>query len=179
MTDLNRVNSDNLDAVRASDGVIIAANRSSGSPLTWGVTLASGTTYFFPVGAFRAPVPAEGPYESTHFRWDAALIVTLTFETSNFSKTYNPGDPRGPDAISDFEGTAGFWMQENPTSGVYVSGSGTGGLTATNLTLVVAGGTAGGSTINLGNFGMRRGRWRALVGGTGGVLRCGVWGKGF
>lgn len=179
MTDLNRMQSDNVDAVTAVTGTIVTANRTSGSPLTWGVTLASATTYFFPFGAFRAPIPAEGPYAASHFRWDANIIVTLTLETSNFSKPMNPGDPRGPDAISDFETTAGFWMQENPTSGVYVSGSGSGGLTATNLTLVVAGGTAGGSTIQLGNLGMRRARWKAVVGGTGGVIRCGIWGKGF
>jgi len=177
MTDLNRTDSGNLDAIRSSDGVVIAANRNIGAPSTFGVTLASGTTYFFPFGSWKASVPAESATVSTHFRWDSAIIVTLTLETCNFPTTWQPADSRGPVDVSDFDTTAGNWMQENPTSGVYVSGSGSGGLTATNLTLVVAGGTAGGSTINLGNFGMRRGRWRAVVGGTGGLMRCAIWGK--
>jgi hypothetical protein len=178
MTDLNRMNSGNLDAIRTTDGVVISANK-DGAPSTFGVTLASGITYVFPLGTWKAAVPAEASYASTHFRWDASIIVTFTFETCNFPATVNPGDWRGPADVSDSDITAGNWMQENPSSGVYVSGSGSGGLTATNLTLVVAGGTAGGTTINLGNFGMRRGRWRALVGGTGGKVRCGIWGKGF
>lgn len=178
MTDLNRINSSNLDAVRA-DGVIIPANRDGAAGANFGVVLVAGTTYFFPLGAQHAPVPAEAGLDTTHFRWDAALIVTLTFEATNFPATPQPQDPRGPADVSDFDATLGLWMQENPTSGVYVSGSGSGGLTATGLTLVVAGGTAGGSTIHLGNFGARRGRWRAVVGGTGGKLRCGVHGKGW
>jgi hypothetical protein len=175
MTDPNRqLNSANIDAIK-SDGTAIAANK-DGAPSTWGVTLASGTTYLFPIGSQRSAVPAEASYASTHFRWDAAIIVTLTLETCNFTATRSP-DMRGDVDVSDFDTTAGNWMQENP-SGAYVSGSGAGGLTVTNLTLVVAGGTAGGSTINLGNLAMRRARWKAVVGGTGGKIRCAIWGKG-
>jgi hypothetical protein len=175
MTDLNRVNSGNIDAVTAA-GVITPANR-DGAVTTFGVTLAAATTYFFPFGAQHAPVPAEVSSDSVHLRWDAAFIGVFTVETCNFPATRMPQDPRGEVDVSDFNNVAGFWMQENPTT-AYVSGNGSGGLTVSNLTLTVAGGSAGGATIHLGNMNTRRIRVRAAVGGTGGLVRCAVWGKG-
>jgi len=136
-----------------------------GDPATKGVTLASGTTYVFPVGGESAPL------NSVHLLWDASIIVTWTIETTNM-----PSAQGSQVDVSPFDSTAGNWMQENP-SGTYVSGSGAGGMTATNLTLVVAGGTAGGSTIHVGNFGTRRMRVKAVVAGTGGVVRVLCWGK--
>jgi len=176
MTDLNRVNSSNLDAIRA-DGVPIAAN-ALGAPASFGVTLTANTVYYFVLGAQHAPVPAETGLNCIGLRWDAAIVVTFTFEDTVFPSTTDPRDPRGPVDVSDFDATPGNWMPENPP-GAYMSGSGTGGLTVTGLSGVVAGGQVGGTTIHLGNFGARRGRIRAAVGATGGKVRCGVHGKGW
>lgn len=164
--DLNGSHSDNLDAIRTSDGAVTPAVH--GAP-TRGCTLVTGTTYVFPLDVNGAPL------ESVHLKWDVAVIVTFTIETSNFPKSER-NISNGPVDVTDHSAVAGEWMQENPTT-AYVSGSGVGGMTATNLTLVVAGGTAGGSTIHLGNLGTRRCRVKAVVGGTGGVVRCGINGK--
>lgn len=177
MTDLNRLNSTNLDAVRA-DGVAFPANR-DGLASTYGVTLASGTTYYFPLGAQHAPVPAEVGLNCIGMRWDAAIVITtFTFEDTVWPLTVTPQDPRGAIDVSDFDAVLGNWMPENPP-GAYISGSGTGGLTATLLSGTVAGGTVGGTTIHLGNFGAKRGRIKVIVGGTGGKVRLGVHGKGW
>lgn len=166
--DLNRSHSGNLDAINTSNGARVEAARSG---VTKGATLANGVTYVFPLDTNGAPL------ECVHLKWDAAVIVTFTVETTVFPK-FEGGHGNGPSDVTDHSLVAGEWMQENP-SGAYVSGSGAGGMTATNLTLVVAGGTAGGSTIHLGNLGSLRGRIRAVVAGTGGVVRCGVNGKSF
>ena len=175
MTDLNRVNSGNLDAIRA-DGTVIPASR-AGDPSTWGVTLAAGTTYFFPLGAPHSPVPAESWLVCTGIRWDAAIVVTFDFEACVFPSTVQPQDWRGATDVSDVDVGPGNWMAENPP-GAYVSGSGVGGMTATGLQLVVAGGAASGSTIHIPNWGASRARWRAVVGPTGGRVRLAVRGKG-
>lgn len=175
MTDLNRPDSSNLDAIK-SDGTVIAANRimTGGSLTVLGCTLVNGTTYFFPFGAPRSAVPGEVPLTSFQLRWDAAIILTATVETTLIPAAVYGADPRtGTVQLSDFDVTAGFWLQQNP-SGVYVPI--TGG-TATALTISVPGGSAGGCELDLGNFGPRRGRVKIVVGGTGGVLRGAVWGK--
>jgi len=174
MSDMNRIDSSNLDAIK-SDGTVISANRIMGSAgvTTLGCTLANGTTYYFPFGAQASPVPAETPLVTVQLRWDAAAILTITVETTVFPATVQRGDPRGPAQLSDFDTTAGFWLQQNPsTAYVPVTGG-----TATAMTVAVAGGSAGGCEFDLGNFGTRRGRVKVVVGGTGGVVRCGVHGK--
>lgn len=174
MTDLNRTESSNLDAIK-SDGTIIAANRvmTGGSLTVLGCTLVSGTTYYFPFGAQHSPVPAEAPLTTFQVRWDAAIIMTVTVETTVFPSTVQPGDPRGPAQLSDFDTTAGYWLQQNPSSAYVpvVGGS------VTNMTVTVPGGSAGGAEFDLGNLGARRGRIKMVVAGTGGVVRGGVWGK--
>jgi len=174
MTDMNRVDSSNLDAVK-SDGTLIPANRvmTGGSLTVLGCTLASGTTYYFPFGGQRSPVPAETPLVTVQLRWDAAIIMTVTVETTVFPATPQGSDPRGPAQVSDFETTAGFWLQQNPST-AYVPA--TGG-TPTAMTVAVAGGSAGGCEFDMGNLGARRGRIKIVVAGTGGVVRCGVHGK--
>lgn len=174
MTDLNRADSSNIDAVRA-DGAQVVANRlfTGGSLTSLGCTLASGTTYYFPLGAQHAAVPAEAPLTSVQLRWDASIIATITVETTLFPSTLQASDPRGPVQVSDFEATAGFWLQQNPST-AYVPA--TGG-TPTAMTVAVAGGSAGGCEFDLGNLGARRARIKVVVGGTGGVMRCAVWGK--
>jgi hypothetical protein len=122
--------------------------------------LASGQTYYYPLGDDASPLA------SVHIKWDANVIVTFTIETCNF--------PIGD--VANASTTAGEWMQENPTT-AYASGSGSGGLTVTNLSLAVAGGSAGGSTVHIGNLGTRRARLKAVVGGTGGVVQVAGYAK--
>jgi hypothetical protein len=173
MTDLNRTNSSNIDAVRA-DGVAFPASF-LGLPATYGVTLASGTTYYFPVGAPKSPVPAEAPLVAIHIRGDAAIIATITVEDSVFPAGSSPVDGRGNPDVTDFDGTAGNWIPENPSTAI-VGTSGTGWV-ATAATVAVAGGTAGGAIFHVGNLGSRRLRLKVVVGGTGGKVRVGVHGK--
>lgn len=124
------------------------------SPKDGSCTLASGTTYYYQAGADGAPL------ESFSFRWDSAIIVTLTFEDTNFLAAATP----------NADATAGYWIKEDPST-AYIPGTGTMGLTVTNMTLAIAGGTAGGTTVNVGNLGSRRLRIKAVVAGTGGVLQ--------
>lgn len=174
MSDMNRIDSSNIDAIK-SDGTVINANRimTGGSLTVLGCTLASGTTYYFPFGSQRSAVPAETSLATVQLRWDAAAVLTITVETTVFPATPQGGDPRGPAQLSDFDTTAGMWLQQNPSS-AYVPA--TGG-TPTAMTVAVAGGSAGGCEFDLGNLGARRGRVKVVVGGTGGVVRCGIHGK--
>src|SRR5690349_25174473 len=110
MSDLNRINSSNIDAYTAA-GVLTSANR-DGAPATLSVTLANATTYYFPVGSGRAPVPAESPLVSIHLRGPAALVATITVEDTNFTPAMLP-DGRGTVDVSDFDATAGNWIPEN------------------------------------------------------------------
>lgn len=176
MTDLNRVDSGNLDAIRASDGVVIPANikiPSGGNVTALGVTLAANTTYFFPFGAQRSPVPAEVPLVGVQVAWDAAIIATITPETCLFPATLQGGDPRGPVVLTDYDVTAGLWLlQAPPTAYVPIVGG-----TVSVTTATVPGGSRGGCEYDMGNLGARRGRIKVVVGATGGVLRVGVHGK--
>lgn len=174
MTDLNRVDSSNLDAV-TSAGVATPANR-AGVPSTYGVTLASGTTYYFPIGASKSPVQAETGLISIHLRGAAALIITAaTFEDCCYPATTSPGDNRGVPDVTDFDQTAGNWIPENPSTAI-VGFTGT-GWASTAATVTAAGTGAGGAIWHIGNLGSRRGRLKVVVGGTGGLARVAVHGK--
>jgi len=127
-------------------------------------TLASGTTYYFPLGG------ADTPVSSVHLQHDAAVIITTaTIEDTNF-----PG--RGPDGdVTDYSATAGHWIDENPsTAFVGTVGAGT---SATNGVVAVTGGNAGGAMWHVADTGARRTRLAVVVGGTGGEVRVAVWGK--
>lgn len=174
MTDLNRVQSSNLDAVK-SDGTATPASF-AGAPSTWGVTLASGTTYYFPLGAPKSPVVAESHLNSVHVRGDAAIIATFTIEDCDFYETRSP-DGRGDADVSNFDATAGYWIPENPSSAV-VSATGT-GWSASAATVTSAGAGAGGAMWHLGNMGSKRMRLKVVVAGTGGKIRVAVHGKGY
>jgi hypothetical protein len=174
VTDLNRVDSSNLNAVR-SDGVAFLASR-DGIPSTWGVTLGVGT-YYFPFGASKSPVPAESPLASIQVRGDATIAATYTIEDTNFPSTTSPGDGRGPADVSDFEAasTQGNWMPENPSSAT-VSVVGT-GWAATAATVTSAGTNVGAAVLHIGNLGTRRGRLKVVT-TVGGKVRVAVHGKG-
>lgn len=180
MTDLNRIDSSNLDGFTAA-GAAVAANRnipSGGTIAVLGCTLAPATTYYFPFGAQHAPVPAEVSLTDVQVRWDAAAILTISIETTIFPSTRQAGDPRGgTPLLTDFDTTAGFWLPQNPPTAYVPVVGGTVGSGATAMTVTVAGGTAGGCEFDLGNLGARRGRVKIAVGATGGVTQVGVHGK--
>lgn len=174
MTDLNRVDSSNLSAVR-SDGVAFPASR-DGAPSTWGVTLGVGT-YYFPFGSSKSPVPAESSLTSVMIRGAAAVAATITIEDTVFPATTSPGDGRGVADVSDFEAstTQANWMPENPsTASVSVTGT---GWSAVAATVTAAGTNLGSAVFHIGNFGTRRGRLKVVT-TVGGLVRVGVHGKG-
>jgi hypothetical protein len=171
MTDYNRVDPSNLNAFLAN-GTPVLANR-DGAPSTFGLTLAAGT-YYVPFGAPKSPTPAETPLVALQVRATAALAATFTVEDCLWPSTRSPGDGRGDPDVTDFDATAGNWIQENPASAT-VSTSGT-GWTPTAATVVAAGSTIGGALWHLGNNGSRRWRLKIVV-TTGGLCRVGVHGK--
>lgn len=169
----NRV-SHNLDAVRA-DGVIVPANN-DGLPTTFGVTLAANTTYFFPLGADRSPVPAETTVVDAQLRWDNAIALTATVETSLFPSTHPEGGATGVVDVGDDNTTAGNWILQAPPDG-YVPVVGGGTFSAATGAVTVAAGQQGGCEFTLNGFGPRRGRVKVVVGATGGLVRFAVHGK--
>lgn len=172
MTDLNRIDSSNINGFK-SDGTPVLANR-DGAPSTYGCTLTAGTWYF-PWGANKAPVPAEALVTAVHIRGDATIAATITIEDGNFPATTSPSDNRGPADVSDFDATAGNWIPENPsTANVQTSGA---GWVATAATVAVAGTNAGGCIYHIGNLGSRRGRLKLVV-TVGGKVRVAIHGKG-
>lgn len=145
---------------------------------TTGCTLVTATKYFYVVG------DAASIQKSIHLKWDAALIVTLTLWGCDQPLNFNNMDA-GNEAVVGTDTphdslVSGDWLQIDPSTAVLYNKSddgSTGGSTITNATVVVAGGTAGGVIYDLGNIPTRRIRIRAVVGGTGGQLRCCVNGK--
>jgi hypothetical protein len=135
---------------------------SSGNPVTLAAdgtaTLVSDTTYYFPLSDGMALC------QSVHMRWGNNILATITFEDSNFN------DP------SNYDSTAGNWIQENPIS-AYVAKTGT--ATVSGMTITTAGGGtgAGGAVFNIGNIATRRQRLKVVVAGTGGTLRVSLHGK--
>jgi hypothetical protein len=172
MTDLNRANSSNLDAVTAA-GVATLASRDN--PATYGVTLLANTTYYFPLGSPRAPVPAETALTAVHLRGAAALVISsASIEDCVFPAAVLP-DGRGSVDVSDFDQGAGNWIPENPSNGaVSVVGTGWSPSAATAASL---GSGAGGAMWHVGNLGSRRVRLKVVVGSVGGLARVGVHGK--
>lgn len=114
-----------------------------------GVVLTPGT-YFASYGADNALVM------SVQLQWGSTFVATITFEDSN-----------NPDALINTT-AAGQWTQQNPDT-AYVGGNGAGGLTATGLTLSIAGGLAGSATVNIGNSAAARNRMQVVV-TTGGLF---------
>lgn len=169
----NRV-SHNLDAVRA-DGVTIPSNN-DGLPTTFGVTLVAGTTYFFPFGADRSPMPAETALADAQMRWDNAIALTITVETCIFPSTHPEGGATGVVDVSDSNTTAGNWIPQAPPD-AYVPVTGGGTYTVATGAVTVAAGQQGGCEFTLSDFGARRARLKVVVGATGGLVRCGVHGK--
>lgn len=143
-----------MSAIPHSPNPYLTAFKSDGTKLdssAGGVALVAATTYYVPLGGVSSAL-----IDSVHVAWDALAILTITVEDSN-----------NPDATV-FSAALGEWIQENPSTS-YVAGSG--GFSVVNLTVSVAGGTAGGCLIHLGNLGALRGRLKVVVGGTGGQIK--------
>lgn len=88
--------------------------------------------------------------QHVHIAWDAALIATITIWDSNFPEV----------ALSSTD--AKEWCQEIPPTG-YTAISPVGAATAaTPFVLVIAGGTAGCASIQIGNIGSKRLRARVV-----------------
>lgn len=169
MTSMITGRSDNLDAIK-STGVVASAQRSGSSK---GCTLVAGT-YYFPIGSSDARTSAETPLVSAHLQWSAAVAATITIETSNFPA--NEGGIGGQISdVTDYSSTVGEWVSENPSTAIVATvGSGNSALAA----VVTAGGSAAGACmIHLGNLGSRRARVKIVL-TVGGLVRCGVNGKG-
>lgn len=125
-----------------------------------GFTLASGTTYFYPIGGQSAEVSA------VHVQWDAAIILTsVTVEDSNFPES----------DVAHHSVAAGDWIDEDPTT-AFVGTVGA-GVTVTNGVVAVAGGQQGGAMFHVADTGSRRTRLKVVVAGTGGNVRVAAWGK--
>ena len=161
---INQTKSDNLDAVTASTGAVVTADRMGTAK---GCTLANGTTYFFVLDKSGSPV------DSVHLQWAAAVAATFTVEASCYPKLVG-GNPMAPADVTDFSTTTGEWIQLNPST-AYVPVVGTGN-SVTSLTITAGGTNAGAAWIDLGNLGARRVRIKVVV-TTGGVVRCGVNGR--
>ncbi len=160
-------NSANLSALTTA-GAVVHPDRNSATPGSRGLTLSSSTTYFIPLDV------GDEDLLHVHMRWNAALAAAITVETCDFGGVYRAVDGTEKTDVSDFDNTAGNWMQDNP-SGANASAVGTGN-SVTALTFTAGGTNAGGGSFHYPNMGARRVRLRVVV-TTGGVLRVACNGK--
>ena len=170
MTDYNSDGARDRGAVTTA-GALVPTTAISGALA--GMTLASATTYYIPVGGENAPTATQVTLLAVQMRWAAAFAAVITVETCNFPATLSARGVGSVD-VSDFDTGAGNWIQENPSTAV-VATNGTGN-TATALTITAGGTNAGGFIAELGNLGARRIRLKVVV-TTGALVRCSVNGK--
>lgn len=163
------------------DGGWMKAIKSDGSvtlePATNGdgsVTLVSSTTYYLPFGSDFSPLPAEVANPSVHLKWAAALAAVITVEGSNFPEKVGGRRAGGGYNVTDYDTTAGNFLQINP-SDAYVPITGTDN-SVTAATVTAGGTNAGGCVLNLFDFGIRRGRIKIVV-TTGAKLWANIHGK--
>lgn len=141
--------------------------------LNRGCRLASGTTYYFPL--------TGGDTRTKHITltWDSSAIVAFSIECTSIPPTI--GNMGGAADLTNWNSSAGNgWVRENPPSAtisVTSTDGTTGGATVTNSVITVAGGTAGGASVHFPNMGSKRMRLKAVVSGTGGLVRCVEFGK--
>lgn len=158
-----------LKAIKDGTTTLDPATNGDGS-----VTLVNSTTYYIPFGNDFAALPAQAPIASLHLKWAAAVAATITVEGSNFPAKVGGRRAGGGYDVTDYDTTAGNWIQLNPTD-AYVPVVGTGN--SATAAVVTAGGTnAGGCIFNLADFGLRRGRLK-VVATVGGKLWTNVHGK--
>lgn len=128
-------------------------------------TLAASTTYVFIIPA------ADALMVSAHLLWDAAIAITAAkIESCDF-----PGGEVSDYADGSTGVTAGFWIDEDPTTAFV--GTVSAGTTVTNGVVAHTAGAQGGARFNISNIAARRLRLRVEVGATGGEVKCGWWAK--
>jgi hypothetical protein len=166
--------SDNLNAIRQSDGAVINA-AVQGDPALFGVTL-TAVRHMFPFGAERSPVPSATQITGVHLRWDNVIAFTATVEETIFPARWPSDQANGVTDVADNALLPlGSWIVIKPPD-AYVEVVGGGTYTIATGTIAVAAGQAGGCTINLSAWAGRRGRININV-TTPGLVRCGVNGK--
>ena len=129
-------------------------------------------TYYIDVGL------PDASTLSVHVSWDAALVATsLNYQDSNLpafkSETQPYADKDAGNDVTIYDGTAGNWVTQDASTAYIPAGT---GFTVTNMTIAIAGGTANGTILNIGNSGARRGRMKITT-TTGGYFRCHAHGK--
>jgi hypothetical protein len=150
---------DNIVPVQANGTIPAVASAAFGT----GYKLVAGQTYYAKLGGKEAWEFLSQLY------WDAAIILTsVAIEFCAF--------PGGID-VADLSAIAGQWVKQDAAPPVKGQAVGAGAV-FTNSTLAVAGGAAGGATFEIGQTGTRRARMKIVVGGTGGDVRIGNFGKG-
>ena len=117
----------------------------------------------------------DGPTESIHLIWNAALAATINLQDTNAPQFKRPSDADSGTDVALNDETAGNWMTEDPSSAV-VPITGTDN-SVTNMTITAGGTHAGGAILNVGNLGTRRQRIKIAV-TTIGVIRVIAHGKG-
>ena len=145
-------NSKNIDALNGSGSV------SAADPVTGLATLTATDTYYFPI-----PVASDGQ-ASIQIVTGALIAGTFTIEACNAPT--RRGEV-GPVDVSDYDETAGNWVQINTASAGYAQGVGT-GWTINTLSLGKTAGAAG-AIINLVSLNTRRLRVAAAITTTGTV----------
>ena len=123
---------------------------------------------------FDVSVP-DGPTESVHLIWDAALAGTINIQDTNAPQFKRPSDADSGTDVSLIDETAGNWITEDAST-AYVPIVGSGNSVA-NMTITAGGSAAGGAMLNVGNLGTRRQRIRVIV-TTPGTIRVLAHGKG-
>lgn len=133
-------------------------------------TLASGMTYYFPIGG------QDSPFLSAHCQWDASIVITsITVQDSNMPAPATAYGATAASEESDYSSDAGAWIAESPTT-AYVGVAGA-GVVATNGVVAASGGAQGGCMMHITETGARRTRLAVVVGSTGGSFRCATWAK--
>lgn len=143
-----------------------------------GCTLTAGTWYF-PWGGEDSPLPGETPNINVQLEWAAAVAGVFTFETTNFPHRRGGGRAQGKADVADNVDNATAartnWVQQNPPT-LYVPTPTGAGNSATGLVITAGGTTGGGTMVDIGNLGARRGHVKAVL-TVGGRVRCAMNGK--
>lgn len=134
------------------------------------------STYYFPFGTERNGIAIETVDIALHMRWALAVTGTATIEATNLPATIGGAGQGGID-VSDYDSTAGNWVQIDPTLAgpVYANAVGSGN-SVTKYTVTLGGSAAGAAIWNIPDFGFKRGRIK-LVTTVGGIVRANISGK--
>jgi hypothetical protein len=138
-----------------------------------GYKLAAGTWYI------DCSMP-DAVNAAVHCSWDSTIVISaLNIQTSGMpaykSLSAPFTDSSGAVDVSGFAAdTTGLWLKQDPSTAYVPITPGAG--TVTNMTVAIAGGTAGGCEFDIGNLASRRCRTKLVV-TTGGYFRQHTHGK--